>query len=46
MDAFGALCTNSNKNPEEACKPFDINRSGTCLSDGGAMMLFESEEAA
>lgn len=46
MDAFGALCTTHNKSPEDACKPFDINRSGTVVSDGGAMMLFESEEFA
>ncbi len=46
MDAFGALCTTHNKSPEDACMPFDVNRSGTVVSDGGAMILLESEEFA
>ena len=46
MDAFGALCTTHNKTPEDACMPFDVNRSGTVVSDGGAMILLESEEFA
>jgi len=46
MDAFGALCTTYNNDPEGACMPFDNNRAGTCLSDGGAMILLESEESA
>jgi 3-oxoacyl-[acyl-carrier-protein] synthase II len=46
MDAFGALCTTHNNSPEDACMPFDINRSGTVVSDGGAMILLESEEFA
>lgn len=46
MDAFGALCRDHNDDPKNAAKPFDINRSGTVLSDGGAMIMLESEEAA
>lgn len=46
MDAFGALCRDHNDNPDQACKPFDKNRSGTVLGDGGAMMLLETEESA
>ena len=46
MDNFGALCTNCNQNPQDAAKPFDLNRSGTVLSDGGAMIMLESEETA
>jgi 3-oxoacyl-[acyl-carrier-protein] synthase II len=46
MDAFGALCTTFNDNPEAACMPFDKKRAGTVLSDGGAMILLESEESA
>jgi len=43
MDAFGALCRDHNHDPKNAAKPFDINRSGTVLSDGGAMIMLESE---
>lgn len=46
MDSFGALCADSNDHPEKALKPFDRKRSGTCLSDGGAMILLESLESA
>lgn len=46
MDAFGALCTTFNDNPEAACRPFDKTRAGTVLSDGGGMVLLESEEHA
>ncbi len=46
MDAFGALCRDHNHDPENACKPFDKNRSGTVLGDGGAMILLETEESA
>ena len=46
MDSFGALCTTHNDDPEGACMPFDKKRAGTCLSDGGAMIILESEEAA
>lgn len=46
MDSFGALCQTHNSRPEEAAMPFDVNRSGTVLSDGGAMIMLESEEAA
>jgi 3-oxoacyl-(acyl-carrier-protein) synthase len=46
MDAFGALCTTYNDDPEGACMPFDKKRAGTCLSDGGGMILLESEESA
>lgn len=46
MDAFGALCRDSNHDPEGSAKPFDIARSGTVLSDGGGMLLLETEESA
>ena len=46
MDAFGALCRDHNHDPENAAKPFDINRTGTVLSDGGAMIMLESEDSA
>ncbi len=46
MDAFGALCTTFNHDPQAACMPFDKKRAGTCLGDGGAMILLESEQHA
>lgn len=46
MDSFGALCRDSNHDPEGSAKPFDINRSGTVLSDGGGMIYLETEESA
>lgn len=46
MDAFGALCTTFNDDPEAACRPFDKSRAGTALSDGGGMIMLESEEHA
>lgn len=46
MDAFGALCTSYNDDPENACKPMDKNRAGTVLGDGGGMILLESQESA
>jgi len=46
MDAFGALTTSFNNDPEAACRPFDNKRSGTVLSDGGGMIVLESLEIA
>lgn len=46
MDNFGALCRDYNHDPQNAGKPFDVNRSGTILSDGGAFLMLETEEAA
>ena len=46
MDSFGALCRDHNDDPANAAKPFDKNRSGTVLSDGGSMIMLESEAVA
>ena len=46
MDAFGAVCRKFNDEPDKACRPFDKARAGTVISDGGAMIMLESEEAA
>ena len=43
MDAFSALCRTSNHAPKEAMRPFDSKRAGTVLSDGGALLLIESQ---
>lgn len=43
---FGAFCnvgalTNANQNPEKACKPFDIERDGFIMSEGGGYVIME-----
>ena len=45
MEAFGALCTSPAllENPEEALRPFDLDRGGTAISDGGSALVLESE---
>lgn len=45
MDDFGAVTRSFNDSPEEACRPFDEGRSGTVLSDGGALLMLESEHS-
>jgi 3-oxoacyl-[acyl-carrier-protein] synthase II/beta-ketoacyl ACP synthase len=42
---LGLLSTN-NDDPEGACRPFDADRDGTVFSEGGALMLIETEEHA
>lgn len=46
MNAFKALTRGFNDAPDEAMRPFDERRSGTVISDGGALLLIESEESA
>ena len=46
MDAFGALTRTCNEEPDKAMKPFDMKRSGTVLSDGGSLLMLETEESA
>ncbi|MDX1888130.1 KasA/KasB family beta-ketoacyl-ACP synthase [Mycolicibacterium sp. 050158] len=42
---LGLLSTN-NDDPAGACRPFDAHRDGTVFSEGGALMLIETEEHA
>jgi 3-oxoacyl-[acyl-carrier-protein] synthase II/beta-ketoacyl ACP synthase len=42
---LGLLSTN-NDDPPGACRPFDKDRDGTVLGEGGALMLIETEEHA
>jgi beta-ketoacyl ACP synthase len=42
---LGLLSTN-NDDPSAACRPFDVDRDGTVFSEGGALMIIESEEHA
>jgi 3-oxoacyl-[acyl-carrier-protein] synthase II/beta-ketoacyl ACP synthase len=41
----GLMSTN-NDDPPGACRPFDKNRDGMVLGEGGALMLIETEEHA
>ncbi|GLP77521.1 3-oxoacyl-[acyl-carrier-protein] synthase 2 [Mycobacterium antarcticum] len=40
------LLSRNNDHPAAACRPFDVDRNGTVFSEGGAMMLLETEEHA
>ncbi|RMG88948.1 MAG: beta-ketoacyl-[acyl-carrier-protein] synthase family protein [Chloroflexi bacterium] len=40
--AMTALATEYNDNPSAASRPFDLNRSGFCLSEGAAIVVMES----
>jgi 3-oxoacyl-[acyl-carrier-protein] synthase II/beta-ketoacyl ACP synthase len=42
---LGMLSTN-NDDPPGACRPFDKNRDGMVLGEGGALMLIETEQHA
>lgn len=46
MDAFGAITRTCNDDPDKAMRPFDKKRSGTVISDGGALLMLETEESA
>jgi 3-oxoacyl-[acyl-carrier-protein] synthase II len=46
FDQARALCSTSNDDPESASRPFDLNRSGFVLSEGGAILMLEDEELA
>lgn len=40
------LCTTSNDNPAGACRPFDVDRSGTVVSEGAGLVVIEELEHA
>jgi beta-ketoacyl ACP synthase len=48
ISGFSALrvLSTTNDQPEAACRPFDKDRDGFVLSDGGALLVLESEEHA
>jgi len=43
---LGRLATDSNDRPAEACRPFDKNRSGMVISEGGGLLILEELERA
>ena len=40
------LLSMNNDHPAAACRPFDVDRDGTVFSEGGALMVIETEEHA
>ena len=46
MESFGAVTTREDfmEYPEESVRPFDPERAGTVISDGGAAMVLASEK--
>ncbi|PEG54513.1 beta-ketoacyl-[acyl-carrier-protein] synthase II [Mycolicibacterium diernhoferi] len=40
------VLSNSNDDPQGACKPFDRDRNGFVFGEGGALMVIETEEHA
>lgn len=40
------VLSNTNDDPEGACKPFDKDRNGFVFGEGGALMVIETEEHA
>ena len=43
---LGRLSTSYNDIPEQACKPFDVARDGTVISEGGGLIILEELEHA
>lgn len=48
--AFAGFCANKtmsrNENPEDACKPFDLNRDGFVMGEGAGVLILEELEHA
>jgi len=46
QELLGRLASGSNDTPEQACRPFDVERSGTVISEGGGLIILEALEHA
>ena len=43
---LGRLATDSNDRPEDACRPFDVDRTGMVISEGGGLLILEELQRA
>ena len=46
FDAMGALSSNYNDTPEQASRPYDVDRDGFVISGGGGVLVMEELEHA
>ncbi|MGH8278684.1 MAG: beta-ketoacyl synthase N-terminal-like domain-containing protein, partial [Gammaproteobacteria bacterium] len=46
FDAMGALSKRDNEHPEQASRPYDVNRDGFVIAGGGGMLVLEEQEHA
>ncbi|MFA5864256.1 MAG: beta-ketoacyl-[acyl-carrier-protein] synthase family protein [Phycisphaerae bacterium] len=46
QDLLGRLCRTHNDTPKTAVKPFDANREGSAIAEGGAVITLEDYECA
>lgn len=46
FDAMGAMSSKYNDTPEQASRPYDVNRDGFVISGGGGMLVLEDMEHA
>ena len=46
FDAMGALSTNFNTTPEQASRPYDVNRDGFVVANGAGLIVLEELEHA
>jgi len=46
LDNWGGMPTSSNDRPERACRPYDVAREGTVLSEGAGILVLEARDHA
>jgi 3-oxoacyl-[acyl-carrier-protein] synthase II len=46
QELLGRLSTKRNEDPAHACRPFDVDRDGTVISEGGGLIILEELEHA
>ena len=46
FDSMGALASKYNETPEQASRPYDLNRDGFVISGGGSVLVLEEMEHA